>query len=80
MSKVFIGIIVVLSIACAWLWNENQRLREKLSNINKKIIFPSLKYCTDNADMIAFLAEKKINNNSAKIGINFSAYSRGMVL
>jgi len=58
----------------------NQRLREKLSNINKKIIFPSLKYCTDNADMIAFLAEKKINNNSAKIGINFSAYSRGMVL
>ena len=58
----------------------NQRLREKLSDINKKIIFPSLKYCTDNADMIAFLAEKKINNNSAKIGINFSAYSRGMVL
>jgi len=58
----------------------NQRLREKLSGINKKIIFPSLKYCTDNADMIAFLAEKKINNNSAKIGINFSAYSRGMVL
>ena len=58
----------------------NQRLRKKLSGINKKIIFPSLKYCTDNADMIAFLAEKKINNNSAKIGINFSAYSRGMVL
>ena len=58
----------------------NQRLREKLGSINKKIIFPSLKYCTDNADMIAFLAEKKINNNSAKIGINFSAYSRGMVL
>ena len=58
----------------------NQRLREKLGGINKKIIFPSLKYCTDNADMIAFLAEKKINNNSAKIGINFSAYSRGMVL
>ncbi|HJO21775.1 MAG TPA: tRNA (adenosine(37)-N6)-threonylcarbamoyltransferase complex transferase subunit TsaD [Candidatus Marinimicrobia bacterium] len=57
----------------------NQRLREKLGKINKKIIFPSLKYCTDNADMIAFLAEKKINNNSAKIGINFSAYSRGMV-
>ena len=58
----------------------NQRLREKLGDINKKIIFPSLRYCTDNADMIAFLAEKKINNNSAKIGINFSAYSRGMVL
>jgi len=37
----------------------NQRLREKLGKINKKIIFPSLKYCTDNADMIAFLAEKK---------------------
>ena len=58
----------------------NQRLRGKLGAINKKIIFPSLKYCTDNADMIAFLAEKKINNDSAKIGINFSAYSRGMVL
>jgi N6-L-threonylcarbamoyladenine synthase len=58
----------------------NQRLREKLNALDKTIIFPSLKYCTDNADMIAFLGEKKINNNSAKIGINFSAYSRGMVV
>jgi N6-L-threonylcarbamoyladenine synthase len=58
----------------------NQRLREKLNELDKTIIFPSLKYCTDNADMVAFLGEKKINNNSAKIGINFSAYSRGMVV
>ena len=58
----------------------NQRLREKLNALDKTIIFPSLKYCTDNADMIAFLGEKKINNNSAKIGINFSAYSRGMIV
>ena len=34
MSKVFIGIIVVLSIACAWLWNENQRLRENNAQLN----------------------------------------------
>lgn len=58
----------------------NQRLREKLHELDKTIIFPSLKYCTDNADMVAFLGEKKINNNSAKIGIDFSAYSRGMVV
>ena len=40
----------------------NTRLREKLSELDKKIIYPSMKYCTDNADMIAFLAEHKINN------------------
>jgi N6-L-threonylcarbamoyladenine synthase len=67
------------SIVCGGV-AANQRLREKLNALDKTIIFPSLKYCTDNADMIAFLGEKKINNNSAKIGINFSAYSRGMVV
>ena len=34
MSKVFIGIIVVLSIACVWLRNENQRLRENNAQLN----------------------------------------------
>ena len=34
MSKVFIGIIVVLSKACVWLWNENQRLRENNAQLN----------------------------------------------
>ena len=34
MSKIFIGIIVVLSIACVWLWNENQRLRENNAQLN----------------------------------------------
>ena len=58
----------------------NKRLREKLGELDKTIIFPSLKYCTDNADMIAFLGEKKMNTKSVKEGINFSAYSRGMVL
>jgi|TARA_R100001460_G_scaffold18280_1_gene38739 multidrug resistance efflux pump len=28
MSKVFIGIIIMLGIACSWLWIDNQRLRE----------------------------------------------------
>ena len=58
----------------------NKRLREKLEQLDKKILFPSLKYCTDNADMIAFLGEKKINTKSVKTGIDFSAYSRGIVL
>ena len=58
----------------------NKRLRDKLKKLDKKILFPSLKYCTDNADMIAFLGEKKMNTKSVKEGINFSAYSRGMVL
>ena len=39
----------------------NKRLREKLKQLDKKILFPSLKYCTDNADMIAFLGEKKMS-------------------
>ena len=34
MSKIFIGIIVVLSIACVWLWNENQILRENNAQLN----------------------------------------------
>ena len=57
----------------------NKRLREKLGELDKTIIFPSLKYCTDNADMIAFLGEKKMNTKSVEAGINFSAYSRGIV-
>ena len=34
MSKVFIGVIVVLSLACWWLWNENQRLIENNAQLN----------------------------------------------
>jgi hypothetical protein len=30
--------------------------------------------------MIAFLGEKKMNTKSVEAGINFSAYSRGIVL
>mgnify|MGYP001251506543 FL=1 len=57
----------------------NTRLRKKLSELDKKIIYPSMKYCTDNADMIAFLAEHKINNKKINFDNDFSAYSRGMI-
>lgn len=57
----------------------NKRLRKKLSELDKKIIYPSMKYCTDNADMIAFLAEHKINNKKINFDNDFSAYSRGMI-
>jgi len=58
----------------------NKRLRDKLDKLDKKIIYPSMKYCTDNADMIAFLALHKVNNNKIDFDKDFSAYSRGMVL
>ncbi len=57
----------------------NKRLREKLDKLDKNIIYPSMKYCTDNADMIAYLAEHKIKNNKVDLKKDFSAYSRGMV-
>jgi len=57
----------------------NKRLREKLDKLDKNIIYPSMKYCTDNADMIAFLADHKIKNNKVDLKKDFSAYSRGMV-
>ena len=58
----------------------NKRLREKLDKLDKNIIYPSMKYCTDNADMIAYLAEHKFKNNKINLEKDFSAYSRGMVL
>lgn len=58
----------------------NKRLRKKLDKLNQKIIYPSMKYCTDNADMIAFLALHKVNNNKIDFDQNFSAYSRGMIV
>ncbi len=58
----------------------NKRLREKLNRLDKNIIYPSMKYCTDNADMIAFLAQHKIENNKVNFDKNFSAYSRGMIV
>ena len=39
-----------------------------------------MKYCTDNADMIAFLAEHKIKNKKINFEKDFSAYSRGMIV
>ena len=58
----------------------NKRLRDKLDNLDQKIIYPSMKYCTDNADMIAFLAEHKVNNKKINFEKDFSAYSRGMIV
>ena len=58
----------------------NKRLRDKLNKLDQKIIYPSMKYCTDNADMIAFLALHKVNNNKIDFDIDFSAYSRGMIV
>jgi len=58
----------------------NKRLREKLDKLDQKIIYPSMKYCTDNADMIAFLALHKVNNNKIDFNKDFSAYSRGMIV
>ena len=58
----------------------NSRLRDKLNELNKEILFPSLKYCTDNADMIAFLAMKKAENKNIEKNMDFSAYSRGITL
>ena len=58
----------------------NKRLRDKLDKLDQKIIYPSMKYCTDNADMIAFLAEHKVNNKKINFEKDFSAYSRGMIV
>ena len=58
----------------------NKRLRKKLDKLDKNIIYPSMKYCTDNADMIAYLAEHKFKKNKVDLSKDFSAYSRGMVL
>ena len=58
----------------------NKRLREKLDKLDQKIIYPSMKYCTDNADMIAFLALHKVKNNKIAFDKDFSAYSRGMIV
>ena len=52
MSKVFIGVIVVLSLACWWLWNENQRLRENnitecrcSRNTRRNYIYLTRRFC-----------------------------------
>ena len=58
----------------------NKRLRNKLDKLDQNIIYPSMKYCTDNADMIAFLAQHKVNNKKIIFDMDFSAYSRGMIV
>lgn len=44
----------------------NSRLRQKLESSSKNFYFPSMKYCTDNADMIAFLGELKYKNSKKR--------------
>ena len=58
----------------------NKRLREKLNLLDKNIIYPSMKFCTDNADMVAYLAAHKFKNKNINFNDDFSAYSRGMVV
>ncbi len=58
----------------------NKRLRDKLDKLDQKIIYPSMRYCTDNADMIAFLALHKVKKNKIDFNKDFSAYSRGMIV
>ena len=41
----------------------NKRLREKLSQTKFKVFLPEIKYCGDNATMIAAYANLLINNN-----------------
>jgi len=50
----------------------NKRLRQKINSllINKKVIFPELELCTDNAAMIAYLGELKLKNGEQS-GIDF---------
>ena len=52
----------------------NQCLRKKIKIDlkNAKVIFPDLKFCTDNAAMISFLGELKLNS-SCNYSLKFSA-------
>ena len=52
----------------------NQCLRKKIKIElkNAKVIFPDLKFCTDNAAMISFLGELKLNS-SCNYSLKFSA-------
>ena len=54
---------------------KNKILREKLKKdfSNYNIIFPDLKYCTDNAAMISFLGEIKLKLGSES-SLNFGIY------
>jgi len=51
----------------------NELLRERVNKLlkNKKVIFPELELCTDNAAMVAFLGELKMRN-SEHSSIDFS--------
>ena len=46
---------------------KNKFLRDSIDKFlyDKKIIFPELKYCTDNAAMISYLGEKKLKMGSS---------------
>ena len=52
---------------------KNKILRESIHRnlTNRNIIFPELKYCTDNAAMISYLGEKKFQMGK-KANLDFS--------
>ena len=54
----------------------NTILREKIKEVNPQtdFVFPELSFCTDNAAMISFLAEIKLNSQPSK---SFSDFSFG---
>ena len=71
--KLAIELTGVNTISIAGGVAKNKLLRDSIDKnlIGSKIIFPSLKYCTDNAAMISYLGEKKFElGKSSKI--NFS--------
>tara|TARA_B100000287_G_C20658668_1_gene789406 strand:+ start:1496 stop:2491 length:996 start_codon:yes stop_codon:yes gene_type:complete len=63
--KLAIDITGVDTISIAGGVAKNKYLRESIDKnlLNNTIIFPELKYCTDNAAMISYLGEKKFNMN-----------------
>ena len=52
----------------------NIKLRDRINLLlpDKKVIFPELKYCTDNAAMVAYLGEQKLISKEQS-NINFNA-------
>ena len=73
--KLAISLTGVDTISIAGGVAKNKLLRKSIDNNLKgsKIIFPDLKYCTDNAAMISYLGEKKFKmgmSSNFRFGIN----------
>ena len=78
--KLAVKLTGVKTISIAGGVAKNKLLRKSINEqlINSKIIFPDLKYCTDNAAMVSYLGEKKIkmgkdSNFDFSINPNFNS-------